>query len=226
MLEYVEFAAVTADGPLWLGKLNPRTAVSVETLANMIGDILARPSDGEMQLNPYFRAIGADWPSRSLTAGKLRHFAEGTSWDAGLDHVLEHRDKLSNTFQARALPGDPQVFADALLDHAMGTLSHRYKDAASEEGRARYGRVAALGVYDYVLGERGAQRSLDLEAIAQAQQTFTVARASEAATLNEIDRIERRLLSTDVKVLNPGERELYLLELAQSQIHCFASHAR
>jgi hypothetical protein len=214
--EYMEFAGVQPQGPLWLANRDPLKGLSGLTLSHLIVSLLDRPPDIEMRLNPYFRAVGDEWPTRRLSAGKFRHLAEGLGYDSGLDWINDHREEMASVFHT--LPGDPQVFADALLDHGMGSLSARYKDAASEIGRARYGRVAALGAYGYILGERGAERSVDPVQLAETRERFVTARAREAAIATDIDQLERRLTSTDVRTLNAQERELYLLELAQSQI--------
>ena len=214
--EYKEYAGVQPQGPLWLANLNPRTELSSVALSRVIASLLDRPPERELRLNPYYRAIGDAWPTRRISATKMRHFAEIHASLSGLDFAHEHREELARPYNP--LPGDPQIFADALLDHAMAGLPARYKDAASEAGRARYGLVASLGIYDYVLGSRGARRSIDPTRVKEAQEAFSNARTHEVGIESEIDRIERKLTAVEIGTLSTEKRDLYMAELAQSLI--------
>ena len=214
--EYIEFAQIRPDEPLWLASLNPRRGYEGNTISNLIVSTLDRPSERDLLVNPYFRAIGSDWPTRRLSAGTLRHLAAGLGWDGGLDWITAHREDVNAAFST--LPGEPDLFAKVLLDHGLRELGARYRDAASDIGRKRYGRIAALGAYEHLLGERGARRSVDAGAVAETRERLASARAQETAAAAEVDRIERQLVETDVRALNAQERELYLLEASQALI--------
>lgn len=128
--------------------------------------------------------------SRDYRPHSLRHLAEQVCFDAALQYLNENRRELLHDENGRGLPANPQVFCDCLLDHALHDISDRYKDINSADGREIWGRLAALLVWDYVWGSKGARTIPNIKRIREARVQLEEARRRETETRARIARLE------------------------------------
>jgi integrase len=164
--ETIQFFELSGTQTLWLSDQKKEAPMTANGVADMIaGD----PSSGVAPLLPR-----ADQPRRGYTAHTLRHLAEQLAYEVGHDYLQEYPD-------ARAFI-TPQVIADALLDHAIGSDHLGYKDISTEEGRERWARVGAAGLWEYVWGDRGARKVPDVERMIRARDCLLELQAETTAT--------------------------------------------
>lgn len=172
--EWIEFAGIAdlPEQPLWIGRRGlggrpkqgrPRRPSQAPMYANSVDAMLRRR---------LLRA-GADRPYSPHT---FRHLADQLAQSAGADYLDEHPEGLRHI--------SPGVFGDALLDHVVSSDRLGYLDVQDERGRERWARRAALGVWEYVRGDRGARKGLDVERI-------EVARNRRDELLAEVTAIEQ-----------------------------------
>jgi integrase len=200
--EYLAHFGITS-GPIF-----PR--VRARDGRSMTPSALAAPLRGDRSGNREPRPLipREDDPTRGYSPHSLRHLAEQLSYSAGVDYLVDHADA------ARRIT--PQVFADALLDHVMTADRLGYKDIASEEGRERWTFPAALGLWEYVWGDRGARKAPDSEAITAAQDRLDELAAERSAVEDRIVELRdrRRQAEADGQVPGAQLEDLVRLMLA------------
>jgi integrase len=201
--EYVEYAGVAdePDAPLWLPH-NAKRRLRRESLGdtqitNIVKarfEVKSRRPGQRPETRPLYIAFAEEHDGRSYSPHQLRHAAEKIAFTVGLDWLEENRTRLLQ--HGSGLPANPQVFPDALLDHAMQTMGDRYKDVASERGRLKWARKCALGVAEYVVGAKGARLGPDLDLIRHKQSILEHAEARRAETDRELEALEVRIISS------------------------------
>jgi hypothetical protein len=75
----------------------------------------------------------------------------------------------------------------------MRSLGDRYKDVASERGRLKWARRCALGIGDYVFGERGARRGPNPELIDEKKAGLRDAEERHAETDAQLTTLEQEV---------------------------------
>ncbi|MDX6450620.1 MAG: hypothetical protein QOH16_669 [Gaiellaceae bacterium] len=216
--EYAVYAGVWGqdDAPLWLpeaaGRRERYEAVSDSAIYAAVRSCfiprVGRASESEA-IRCLRAAISREHDGRSYSPHILRHAAQQFALAVGFDW---YADQHKRPFEHGAgLPATPAVFAHALLDHSMPTVTERYSDVASERGRTKWARRAAVGNGEYVIGLKGARRAPDQSSIRQSEREVATAETRVA-------EIESQLTSLEQKIANGGqalgEKEI-MLALAQ-----------
>ena len=114
-----------------------------------------------------------DDPSVGYSPHSLRHLAAQLASSVGHDYLEEHPDAKKHVSQ--------EVFREALLDHDLSSDHLGYLDLKTTEGRERWARRAAFGIWEYVWGDRGAFHAPDRERIECALARRDEMRAEQAA---------------------------------------------
>jgi hypothetical protein len=127
---------------------------------------------------------------REYRPHSFRHLAEQVCFGGAVEHLSEHGGELLHDEAGRGLPANPQVFCDCLLDHALHDISDRYKDVNNEQGREVWGRFAALLVWDYVWGDKGARLIPDIGRIRVARSALETQVDSERELRAHIRTLE------------------------------------
>jgi len=129
---------------------------------------------------------------RTYSPHTLRRLCEEKACLYGAAWIQEHEEELAHLVDG--LPIDPQCWANFLLDHeAAGSMSVLYKGLKNTSAHEKWGRLAALGVWEYVRGDRGARKGPDVEAIEAARETL-------------VDReVDVRLIESQVQGLQARE---------------------
>lgn len=158
--EYLDYYGMANEPqtPFWVTKRERDRRIRRPTTATLTAAVVA-----------CFQRVQPRDDPRPYRPHSLRHLAEQVCFDAALDYLAEHRRDLLHNESGRGLPANPQVLCDCLLDHALHDISDRYKDINNEDGREIWGRFAAILVWDYVWGDKGARRIHDLKGIREAQ---------------------------------------------------------
>jgi integrase len=118
------------------------------------------------------------------SAHTLRHLAEQLAYEVGHDYLETHPEARSFI--------TPQVLADALLDHRMSSDRLGYKDLDTAEGRERWAREAALGLWEYLWGDKGARHAPDVDRIERAIAARDERRAEQAAVQARVKELRDR----------------------------------
>lgn len=118
------------------------------------------------------------------SAHTLRHLAEQLAYEAGHAYLVDNPD-------TRAFI-TPQVLVDALLDRSMSTDRLGYKDLKTKEGIERWARVASLGVWEWLYGDRGARKAPDPDRIAHAADRLAEVDAQIASVEQAIRELRER----------------------------------
>ena len=198
--EYAEYAGIWggAETPLWLAH-DPRSQRPIERMdANSIYELVRmrfapqRTKPGEPpETRPLYLAFLEEHDGRVYGPHQLRHAAEQIGFVVGLDWLEENRATLLEN--GTGLPGSPQVFPDALLDHTMPSMGDRYKDVSSEQGRLKWARKCALGIGDYLIGSKGARRGPDLALLREKKMALEHAGARRTEVEAQLAAIEERI---------------------------------
>ena len=166
--EYLDYANLAGlpEAPLWItgwvdGK-NRVPDVSNPLAYSTIKQIVRR----------FWKDAGL--PARPPHA--FRHLAEQLANEAGLDHLTDNPDARKSM--------STQVFADALLDHAMTGDSLGYKDYNNEQGRMKLAGIASKGLWEHLRGERGARKGIDRERLVAAKRAVE----EVAARVGDVER--------------------------------------
>jgi integrase len=175
--EWIEYAGIhdAPDAPLWVRTAGLLEPLKEETASSLIPRLLA----------PYM-------PGRRCSPHTLRHLCEKLAFHAGMDWLEENRDLLLSDEGISGLPTSPQQLADALLDHAFGTVQDTYKDMTSEQARETWARIAAEGVWSLIWGEKGAPKGPDPELLYVAQSKLEKAQTARGQAGEELQRLETR----------------------------------
>lgn len=200
--EYAEYAGIwdEEDCPLWL----PNNAKRRALRHPLDDDSIYQAVRARFTPKPQRRGSGPEasllsiaffqeHDGRTYGPHQLRHAAEQIGFIVGLDWLEENRTTLLQN--GAGLPSNPQVFPDALLDHSMSSLGERYKDVASERGRLKWARECALGIGEYIFGERGARRGPDLDLIAEKEAALEHAEARRTEVEVQLDTLEERIIN-------------------------------
>lgn len=200
--EYTDFAGTTGehDCPLWLPTDLPdrerRRRMNEESISAAVRscfDVEKRRALFDPRKSALERAYSEEHDGRVYSPHQLRHLAEQVGFVVGMDWLQENRSVLLE--HGGGLPSNPQVFPDALLDHKMKDLGDRYKDVASERGRLRWARICALGIGEYLIGERGARQGPDIKLIRACKVALAEKEAQQFVLTSELDAVERRVLA-------------------------------
>jgi hypothetical protein len=139
------------------------------------------------------RAFLEEHDGRIYGPHNLRHSAEQLAFFAGWDWFEEHRHAMVE--QGAGVPANPQIFPDCLLDHSMRSMGDLYKDISTERGRLKWARLCALGIGEYLYGEKGARRAPNVALISAKRRDLEDAEARRA-------EVEEQLLQIESKVTN------------------------
>jgi hypothetical protein len=104
------------------------------------------------------------------------------------------------------------IFSDVLLDHSMPSTGARYRDLSSEDGRSKWARVAAQGVYELLFEDRGARKGPDVRAVEEASAALSRARAKEAE-IEEQRRMRRESARRNAETLDVNQLLVIMLEV-------------
>ena len=201
--EYCEYAGIWGDddAPLWLPNRQDRRDRQERIDDDGIYQIVcARFEQNALKAGlppesrPLQRAFFEEHDGRIYSPHQLRHSAEQVAFVVGLDWLEDNRSRLLES--TRGLPSNPQVFADALLDHSMESMGDLYKDVASERGREHWARECALGIGEYLYGDKGARRGPDVQQIEQARTALRHAENRRVETEEQLRVLEEKLISS------------------------------
>jgi integrase len=177
--EYLECARIAEDvaGPMWRPRWRSRsgrlTAEAIElSVVNALDGIV---------------------PNRRFSPHTLRHLAEQVAFRAGHVWLEECDDPLAVGF---GQPSSPQTFSDCLLDHELNDVVDAYKDIGNnEECREFWSRVAAVGAWEFLWGDRGARKGPDLMRVNIASLALADAEEEVRTREVELDALEQEALS-------------------------------
>ena len=184
--ETIDYFRLGLDDSIWPSDKRPGEGMSRHALAQLLSGMVASP--GRHGIRPALPRD--DNPEIGYSPHAVRHLAEQLAFSVGHDYLEENpRQRTQIT---------PQVTADALLDHAMKDDKLGYKDLNSIDGREQYARIAALGIWEYVRGDRGARRAPDRERIERAIAHRDEVRAEQTAVEARIlvQREQRKAIET------------------------------
>ena len=182
--EYADYAGTWGeeDAPLWLPNTAPdrsrRKAMDNDSIYSAVRARFTpklRGAGKAPETRPLQRAFIEEHDGRSYGPHNLRHTAEQLGFCAGYDWFDAHRSTMLE--EGGGMPANPQIFPDCLLDHAMSGMGDLYKDISSERGRLKWARLCALGIGEYIFGEKGARRAPDLPLIRDKQRALEDAAA-------------------------------------------------
>jgi integrase len=181
--EHVDFLDIrhSPKAPLWPSDKKPGEAMLPTSLAALVAGDASKTTPRRSLLPREEDSSGG------YSAHTLRHLAEQLAYETG----HEYRGGEGATAIAT-----PQVFADALLDHAMQSDRLGYKDLDTPEGREKWGRLAALGIWEYVWGSKGARHAPDparVERAVASRDELLAEQAAVVATIADL-REQRRAL--------------------------------
>ena len=186
--DYLDYLGIldTPEASFWPAQKSgdPRLACSIDGLQGLLV--------GQLGVQPTFPKPGD--PRNGYSPHSLRHLAEQLACASGHDYLEQHPDLKGKLV--------PQVFADALLDHSMGGDRYGYKDLKSEPGREQWGRLASLGVWDYIWGDRGARKAPDMDRI--------------RALTDRLDEISAAMTDLHLRITHLREQRRTLRETAAS----------
>jgi integrase len=121
----------------------------------------------------------------------IRRVAERYARRYGDWWVREHEEELDHG-SAIGLVADGQTLANLLTDHQLTGIDATYKDLFNASAIEHWSRVATLGVWEYVWGDRGARKIPDIDAIIRAHGALVDAHAGLAAAERARDELRLR----------------------------------
>jgi hypothetical protein len=163
-------------GSLW-GGVDSEKGRSAESLSETVATVMAEFADP-----------GDD---DRYASHDLRRIAERYARRFG-DQLFVAADNAPAEEGVVGSPADGQTLANLLTDHAPRTVDATYKDLLNANAVEHWARVAALGVWEYVWGDRGARRVPDIEAITQAHERLVDARANRAVAERSLAELKER----------------------------------
>lgn len=154
-----------------------------------------------------------DNPYVGYSPHSYRHSVEQLAHQVGCEWINENED------EGRRITA--QIMCDALLDHAMSGDRYGYKDASTPRGREKWARIAGLGVWEHLRGDRGARLGPDRERIAAAAERLATVETELKLVEAQIDALKGKklALTENAASLSQARAARILVQVAHLDAH-------
>jgi hypothetical protein len=210
IVEYMDAAGIAGDPErsLWKTK-REGTRHSGQPAATWSGQ----------RLEAIMRPVQEPSDRRVYNPHSFRHLASTYATRVGIVWLNDHvEDFDASSSKVKGWPSSGVTFANVLLDHALHDIVDRYSDIKAEPGREMWSRIASLGLWEWLVGDRGARKGYDIARLRIVREEMRVALEAEAnchATIEQLRLRKKELQHTRTQARERTLRQIDQLEIKE-----------